>query len=365
MRISIFAAAAATTLVFSATAFAQADGPYVGAAVGGNFPLDMDLEDAGVTSDAEYDAGPMGALTLGYGLANGLRVEAELAHRENDIDSISGAANSTGEFTSTSAMANLLYDFWATERLSPYVGVGIGMAAVSADGLSPVGATSIDDNDRHPAFQGIAGLSYQVTESAQVFADYRFFHVEDAAFSTGTGSLVVTDYQTHSLMVGMRFFFGGPKAKPEREPAVAAAAPAPKPAAQPAPQPAPAPAAAPAPAQPEKRPELARSYQVFFAFDSTEISDAAAKVLQAAADSAGQLDLTRLNVTGHADRAGPDRYNVGLSQRRANAVANELVRLGVPRDEIVIMWKGESQPLIPTADGVSEPQNRRVEIVFE
>jgi outer membrane protein OmpA-like peptidoglycan-associated protein len=53
-----------------------------------------------------------------------------------------------------------------------------------------------------------------------------------------------------------------------------------------------------------------------------------------------------------------------LSQRRADAVKAELVKLGIPASEITTVAKGESDPLVPTADGVREPRNRRVEIVF-
>jgi OmpA-OmpF porin, OOP family len=54
-----------------------------------------------------------------------------------------------------------------------------------------------------------------------------------------------------------------------------------------------------------------------------------------------------------------------LSLRRANAVKAVLVREGIPAKRIVVVDKGESQPLSPTPDGVREPQNRRVEIVLE
>jgi outer membrane protein OmpA-like peptidoglycan-associated protein len=54
-----------------------------------------------------------------------------------------------------------------------------------------------------------------------------------------------------------------------------------------------------------------------------------------------------------------------LSGRRAAAVEKELVKDGVPADEIAIYAKGKSELLVPTADGVREPQNRRVQIVFE
>ena len=74
---------------------------------------------------------------------------------------------------------------------------------------------------------------------------------------------------------------------------------------------------------------------------------------------------TRIGVTGHTDRAGSDAYNMALSLRRANAVKDQLVREGIPAAGITVVGRGESQPLVPTADGVREPQNRRVEIVLQ
>ncbi|MBM3514834.1 MAG: hypothetical protein FJX59_14150 [Alphaproteobacteria bacterium] len=53
------------------------------------------------------------------------------------------------------------------------------------------------------------------------------------------------------------------------------------------------------------------------------------------------------------------------AKRRANTVKAELIRLGIPANEIAVMFKGESEPLVSTGDGVREPQNRRVEIVIE
>jgi flagellar motor protein MotB len=73
---------------------------------------------------------------------------------------------------------------------------------------------------------------------------------------------------------------------------------------------------------------------------------------------------TPIDVTGHADRAGGDAYNMALSLRRANMVKDQLVREGIAANQITVVGRGESQPLLPTADGVREPQNRRVEIVL-
>ncbi|HET6224341.1 MAG TPA: OmpA family protein, partial [Dongiaceae bacterium] len=63
--------------------------------------------------------------------------------------------------------------------------------------------------------------------------------------------------------------------------------------------------------------------------------------------------------------SGSASYNVGLSERRAQAVAAELAANGVPQADIAVDWKGETEPLVPTGDGVREPQNRRAVIELQ
>ena len=107
-----------------------------------------------------------------------------------------------------------------------------------------------------------------------------------------------------------------------------------------------------------------RSYLVFFDFDSSNLTPEAKQVVASAAASALQGETTRIDVTGHTDRSGSVQYNQALSVRRGEAVRRELVADGVADSLIAVRGVGESDPLVPTADGVREPQNRRVEIVL-
>jgi len=72
-----------------------------------------------------------------------------------------------------------------------------------------------------------------------------------------------------------------------------------------------------------------------------------------------------LSLAGHADRSGSDRYNMALSQRRANNVAAKLTGAGLPGEAISVKAFGESSPAVQTPDGVREPLNRRVEITAQ
>ena len=128
-------------------------------------------------------------------------------------------------------------------------------------------------------------------------------------------------------------------------------------AAFPPPPPAPMPAAAP-------QPEVARTYLVFFDWDRSDLTDRARQIIAEAAQATTRVQVTRIEAAGHTDSSGTARYNQGLSVRRAQNVAAELVRLGVPREAITTQGFGQTRPLVQTAEGVREPQNRRVEIVL-
>ena len=72
-----------------------------------------------------------------------------------------------------------------------------------------------------------------------------------------------------------------------------------------------------------------------------------------------------LSVEGHTDSIGTDDYNQKLSERRADAVKAELIKDGVAADAIETAGVGKSGLLVPTPDGVREPQNRRAEIELQ
>ena len=82
-----------------------------------------------------------------------------------------------------------------------------------------------------------------------------------------------------------------------------------------------------------------------------------------AAQAYQQTGAAQIEVIGYTDTTGSAEYNLALSQRRAETVADELIRQGVPATDIATIGRGEQDLLVPTADGVNEPANRRVEIV--
>lgn len=105
-------------------------------------------------------------------------------------------------------------------------------------------------------------------------------------------------------------------------------------------------------------------YLVFFAWDQADLTPVTQAVLDQIAADYARGQPTRLRLAGHADRSGSEPYNQALSEQRARNVARALVDRGVPSAALDVQWFGESMPRIATPDGVREPQNRRVEIVF-
>lgn len=327
----------------------QSEGFYVGAGIGANKASDEDYSTAAGSAKAEYDWDWAGLGSLGYALGNGFRVEGELSHRGADIDKVGGAAGS-GELDATALMANLLYDIPTGTAFKPYLGFGLGAVRLNADNVRTVAGSTLDDDDTVLGMQGIAGLGYAITPQLDLFGQYNVMKTQDPEMRLVNGTAVSGDYMSHTFFIGLRYAFNPPAPPPAPAPAAQVAAPAP------APQPAPPP---PPPA------DIVRTYIVFFDWDSAAILPAARDTITQAVENAKKGGVSRLVLTGHADTSGTNRYNQALSERRARNVQAEMQSQGLNSVSYSVQAKGETEPLVPTADGVREPQNRRVEIVLQ
>lgn len=106
------------------------------------------------------------------------------------------------------------------------------------------------------------------------------------------------------------------------------------------------------------------TYLVLFDFDKSSITEAGQAVIdQVLADVAG--GTATISLTGHADRAGSEDYNLGLSLRRGDSVREALIGGGVLAEQITVSGRGEAENAVPTADGVPEQANRRVELIVQ
>lgn len=104
------------------------------------------------------------------------------------------------------------------------------------------------------------------------------------------------------------------------------------------------------------------SYVVFFDWGQSIITEAGSTIIDEVVRTLEPKETYEIILNGHTDTVGSDKYNLQLSQRRADAVKKRLVEGGVKAEAIKIFAYGESDPAVKTKDGVAEKANRRVEI---
>ena len=112
----------------------------------------------------------------------------------------------------------------------------------------------------------------------------------------------------------------------------------------------------------EAQPMPPVSFVVNFRSGSNELTPESQPVLERLRAEIARRPVPELVVIGHTDRVGRVEANDELSLRRAEAVKAMLVRSGIQAAQIETAGRGEREPLMPTADEVAEPLNRRVEI---
>jgi outer membrane protein OmpA-like peptidoglycan-associated protein len=226
-------------------------------------------------------------------------------------------------------MANLYYDFLAGGQFVPYIGAGLGIdfAQLSANGNSTYAGVQF-------AYQGMIGVGWNIDPQFRLNLEGRYFGTLQPSYNFNLGPTNINGSYSNnnfSAMLSLQWKFGAPEAAPP-----------------------------PPPPQPQ-----ATSFMVFFDWDRSNLSQQALATIGQAAQAFKTKGSARITATGHTDTSGPENYNMALSLRRANAVKDALVRNGVPATAIAVVGRGEQGLLVPTPDGVREPQNRRVEIVLQ
>lgn len=368
MRKLAIGLALASTAIAS-PAFARDNQWYVGVDGGAMLVEDMNLSitsslntsDAKLDLDTGYDVGGV----VGYDFG-GFRLESEVSYRDASINNVSGttpflpsgatgsplisgsyAAN--GGANALSFMVNGLLDFGDDDGLQGFVGGGVGVARVDVKNIFAAPAW-LDDSDTGFAWQALAGIRAPLSDSWDVGLKYRFFNAPNVDLVSADGRNVGTRFRSHSLMGSLVYNFGG--------------APAPVEVAPPPPPPVYAPPPPPPPAPPPAVVCNSGPYIVFFDWDKSDLTSQAAGVLDNAVSNYSSCGNTRVMLAGHADRSGSTSYNVGLSQRRNATVQSYLGSKGISSAAMSSEAFGESKNLVATADGVREPQNRRVEVTY-
>jgi len=277
----------------------------------------------------DYQNGRTPGVSIGYFLTDDVSVN--LTYRKDDYTRSSGATGNQ-EINGDHFGLKSQYHFGqaGVDSLRPYVEGGFGHQSrtnVQADGHSGRDQSTL-------AIAG-AGVKYYFTDNlfarAGVEADY--------ALDNGKW-----DY---SALVGLGVNFGGNAGK-------TAPAPAPAPAPEPVPEPE-------APVAQVVRVEL----DVKFDFDKSVVKPNSYGDVKNLADFMKQYPQTTTVVEGHTDSVGPDAYNQKLSQRRADAVKQVLVKDGIAPNRVSSVGYGKSRPVADNATEAGRAINRRVEASVE
>jgi len=103
---------------------------------------------------------------------------------------------------------------------------------------------------------------------------------------------------------------------------------------------------------------------VFFDTNKSNIKGASAETLDKLAGIFREYPKSIILVEGHTDSAGPDDYNMKLSQQRAESVSNYLISTGLSSGRFTTKWYGENQPVADNSTSEGKAKNRRVELAI-
>ncbi|MBB3955427.1 OmpA family protein [Novosphingobium sediminicola] len=370
MRNLVLAAALASSALattIATTAHAET-GPYVTVEGGAVQHERIDIRDGSGNFQRNNRAklGWQAGGAVGYDFGN-FRLEAEgfydktalrSEYRPNGTPLPNGYFNNGNGFyghtETTAGMVNALFSVGKWGMFKAYAGAGAGYARVDvwADNGTVGGLRGHDEGF---AWQALAGISAPLSKNVDLGIKYRYFRPEDAKhFADRDGAFQGAKVRSHAVLATLTYNFGR-AAEPAPEPAPP---PPPPPPVAEAPPPPPPPPPPPAPVC-NKGP-----YIVFFDWDKSELTSEAASILDSAVQAYGNCASVPVMVAGYTDSSGTPKYNLGLSARRADSVKSYLTSHGIGSASITTQGLGEANQRVPTADGVRELQNRRVEITY-
>ena len=293
-------------------------------------------------------------LGLGYNFTENWGVEGNF----NYVDTNSSADSSDGEDVKAYLYRlDAIYHFMPETKLVPYIAVGVGAIRIDGD---------VRGRGSDPLLNYGAGIKYFLTENLAVRGDIR---------------QIITEEPNYNILytVGLTYLFGGEKkaapapAPPPPPPAPEPVAPpppppAPEPVAPPPPPPAPEPVAPPPP--PVKETKVVVLEDLHFDFDKATLTDEAQGILKKNIQALKENPDIKIRIEGHTCAHGPDDYNLRLSERRANAVKEYLVKEGgILAERMTTIAYGETRlamPEIPTPKNKNSTEakaNRRVHFV--
>ena len=220
----------AATVLMAVPSLASADdaGLYVRGNVGYGVTTDI-LFSGDLLGGVEGDANVAGSLGFGYDVGNNWRVELDGVQLWNDLGAIGDTPNTGADIRITAGMMNVLYDFNDFNDFKPYIGAGVGIGigdlSAQANTRNPVCANTdqcvFDSDASSLAWQLIAGVGYNITESLTWDTHYRYLNLGDLDLagvgynvsSAGLGpenmlSTTAEGVGAHMILTGLRYKWG-------------------------------------------------------------------------------------------------------------------------------------------------------------
>jgi outer membrane protein OmpA-like peptidoglycan-associated protein len=105
------------------------------------------------------------------------------------------------------------------------------------------------------------------------------------------------------------------------------------------------------------------SFTLYFVEQTDAFTEPSQRMIDSVLAEVARYPVPDVVVVGHTDLVGSDAFNDELARKRAETVRAMLIARGVAPASVVAVGRGKREPAVPTADGVAEPRNRRVEIV--
>ena len=215
----------ATAVLFAAPALSSAANAdfYASSFVGIANQQNQASSGAGERTAIDFDDGFVIGGAIGYRFSapavGGLRVELELAYRENNVNAGTLLSDPTvafdGDNSSLGAFGNVFYEFGNIPFVTPYVGAGIGIGGVESD---VVRRNAIDDlrfggaTRTELLYQGIIGLTVPLGDTWEVFGEGRYYVAPGAEFdlidtALNTRQTLESNYEVLQLQAGLRYKF--------------------------------------------------------------------------------------------------------------------------------------------------------------
>jgi opacity protein-like surface antigen len=201
-------------LLASGPALAQPDtGFYLEGSLGYSLPDSVDVSVDQVDGELELDDAFVLGGAVGYKFP-WFRLETNVSYRKNDVDKVkadSGDTGGDGDVEALVGLVNAYLDLDLDLPVRPFVGGGVGAAYLSVD-TGRDSLIDVDDDAGAFAWNLMAGVGYDVTESVALTATYRYLRLEGTDFSADlagvdAGDLDVDDVSLHEVLLGLRYTF--------------------------------------------------------------------------------------------------------------------------------------------------------------